>query len=321
MWLSRFFVVLVVIALCVSAEAQQPKKIPRIGVLLDSEGPFLKSFRQGLRDLGYIEDKNIFIEYRFAKGNPDRISALAADLIDKKVELILTAGTGPARAIQQVTVVTPIVLAISGDPVAAGVAASLARPGGNVTGLSMNSPEVSGKRLEILKEAAPKISRIGVLWDRVVPENIFDFQTTEVAARAIRLKVESLEARTPEDLEGNFSVALKHRISALVVIGGGVTNRERKRILEFEIKNRLPAMHELLAYAESGGLMAYGVNQADMFRRAARYVDKILKGAKPAALPIEQPTKFELVINLKTAKQIGLAIPQTVLYRADKVIK
>jgi putative ABC transport system substrate-binding protein len=274
-----------------------------------------------LRDLGYIEDKNIFIEYRFAKGNPDRISVLAADLIDKKVELILTAGTGPARAIQQVTIVTPIVLAISGDPVAAGVAASLARPGGNVTGLSMNSPEVSGKRLELLKEAAPKISRIGVLWDRVVPENIFDFRTTEVAAQAIRLKVESLEARTPEDLEGNFSVALKHRISALVVIGGGVTNRERKRILEFEIKNRLPAMHELLAYAESGGLMAYGVNQVDMFRRAARYVDKILKGAKPAALPIEQPTKFELVINLKTAKQIGLAIPQTVLYRADKVIK
>jgi len=321
MWLSRFLVVLVVFALCMSAEAQQSGKIPRIGVLLDGEVSLLESFRQGLRDLGYIEDKNILIEYRFVKGNPDRISALAADLIDKKVKLILTAGTARARAIQQVTVVTPIVLAFSGDPVAGGVAASLARPGGNVTGLSMISPEVSGKRLELLKEAAPKISRIGVLWDRVVPENIFDFRTTEVAAQAIRLKIESLEVRKPEDLERNFSLALRRRISALIVIGGGVTNREQKRIVAFELKNRLPTVHELLTYAESGGLMAYGVNQADMFRRAAKYVDKILKGAKPAALPIEQPTKFELVINLKTAKQIGFTIPQTVLYRADKLIK
>ena len=321
MWLSRFLVVLVVFALCMSAEAQQSGKIPRIGVLLDGEVSLLESFRQGLRDLGYIEDKNILIEYRFVKGNPDRISALAADLIDKKVKLILTAGTARARAIQQVTVVTPIVLAFSGDPVAGGVAAGLARPGGNVTGLSMISPEVSGKRLELLKEAAPKISRIGVLWDRVVPENIFDFRTTEVAAQAIRLKIESLEVRKPEDLERNFSLALRRRISALIVIGGGVTNREQKRIVAFELKNRLPTVHELLTYAESGGLMAYGVNQADMFRRAAKYVDKILKGAKPAALPIEQPTKFELVINLKTAKQIGFTIPQTVLYRADKLIK
>jgi putative tryptophan/tyrosine transport system substrate-binding protein len=321
MWLSRFLVVLVVFALCMSAEAQQSGKIPRIGVLLDGEVSLLESFRQGLRDLGYIEDKNILIEYRFVKGNPDRISALAADLIDKKVKLMLTAGTARARAIQQVTVVTPIVLAFSGDPVAGGVAASLARPGGNVTGLSMISPEVSGKRLELLKEAAPKISRIGVLWDRVVPENIFDFRTTEVAAQAIRLKIESLEVRKPEDLERNFSLALRRRISALIVIGGGVTNREQKRIVAFELKNRLPTVHELLTYAESGGLMAYGVNQADMFRRAAKYVDKILKGAKPAALPIEQPTKFELVINLKTAKQIGFTIPQTVLYRADKLIK
>jgi putative tryptophan/tyrosine transport system substrate-binding protein len=321
MWLSRFLVVLVVFALCMSAEAQQSGKIPRIGVLLDGEVSLLESFRQGLRDLGYIEDKNILIEYRFVKGNPDRISALAADLIDKKVKLILTAGTARARAIQQVTVVTPIVLAFSGDPVAGGVAASLARPGGNVTGLSMISPEVSGKRLELLKEAAPKISRMGVLWNRVVPENIFDFRTTEVAAQAIRLKIESLEVRKPEDLERNFSLALRRRISALIVIGGGVTNREQKRIVAFELKNRLPTVHELLTYAESGGLMAYGVNQADMFRRAAKYVDKILKGAKPAALPIEQPTKFELVINLKTAKQIGFTIPQTVLYRADKLIK
>ena len=321
MWLSRFLVVLIVFALCFPAEAQQPNKIPRIGVLLGRDVPRLKSFRQGMRDLGYIEDKNILIEYRFTKGNPDRISALTAELVDKKVDLILTEGTATARVIQQVTVVTPIVLAVSGDPVAGGVAASLARPGGNVTGLSMISPEVSGKRLEILKEAAPKISSIGVLWDRVVPENIFDFRTTEVAAQAIRLKVESLEVRRPADLETNFSLALRRRISALIVIGGGVTNSEEERILAFEVKNRLPAMHELLTSAESGGLMAYGVNLADMFRRAAKYVDKILKGAKPADLPVEQPTKFEFVINLKTAKQIGLTIPQSVLYRADKVIR
>jgi putative ABC transport system substrate-binding protein len=199
-------------------------------------------------------------------------------------------GTAWARAIQQITAVTPIVLAVSGDPVATGVAESLARPGGNVTGLFVISPEVSGKRLEILKEAVPKISHIGVLWDRIVPENIFDFQTTEVAARAIRLKVESLEVQRPEDLERTFSLALRQRISALIVIGGAVTNIEQKRFLEFEVKNRLPTMHELLTFAESGGLIAYGVNRADMFRRAAKYVDKILKGAKPAALLIEQPT-------------------------------
>jgi ABC-type uncharacterized transport system substrate-binding protein len=179
----------------------------------------------------------------------------------------------------------------------------------------MIPPEVSGKRLEILKEAAPKISSIGVLWDRVVPENIFDFRTTEVAAQAMRLKVESLEVRRPADLEPNFSIALRRRISALIVIGGGVTNSEEGRILAFEVKNRLPAMHELLTSVESGGLMAYGVNLADMFRRAAKYVDKILKGAKPADLPVEQPTKFEFVVNLKTAKQIGLTIPPTVLAR------
>ena len=298
-------------------------KISRIGVLLlsDGGGAAIRAFRQGLNDLGYVEGKTIFLEYRFAKGNPERISHLAAELIDKKVNLILTAGTAQAQAIRQASTTIPIVLAVSGDPVATGLAASLARPAGNITGLSMISPEVSGKRLELLKEAAPSSSRVGVLWDGMVPENTLDFQTTQVAAGIIGLKVESLQVGGADDLKSVFSLAARHRLNALVVIGGGVLNREKKRVLAFEMRNRLPAMHEQLDFAESGGLMAYGVNIPDMFRRSAAYVDKILKGAKPGELPVEQPKKFELVINLKTAKQIGLTIPPNVLARADKVIK
>jgi putative tryptophan/tyrosine transport system substrate-binding protein len=304
------------------SEAYPAAKLPRIGVLLVSaRGSALDAFRQGLRDFGYIEGKNIHVEYRFAKGNPERILPLATDLIDKKVDLILTAGTAQAQAIRQATTTTPIVLAMSGDPVATGLAASLARPGGNITGLSMMAPELSGKRLELLKEAAPNSSRVGVLWDGLVPDNIFDFQTTQVVARAIGLPVESLQVRGPEDLNGAFSLAVRLRVNGLVVIGGGVVSQQRNRVLAFEVNNRLPAMHEQLEFAESGGLMAYGVSVPDLFRRSAAYVDKILKGTKPADLPIEQPTKFELVINLKTAKQIGLTIPPNVLARADRVIK
>jgi putative tryptophan/tyrosine transport system substrate-binding protein len=312
----------VLFALCFSAEAQQPGKVPRIGVLLAGSGGGpgeLKAFRQGLQDLGYIEDKNITIEY--TKGKPEGISGLAADIVRKKVDVIVTAGTAQARAIQQATTTIPIVVAFSGDPVGTGLVASLAQPGGNITGLSMISPELSGKRLELLKEAAPKIARVGVLWDTLVPDNPLDFETTQVAARALGLKLQSLEVRSSEDLEGAFSVAVKHRLDALVVIGGGVINSHLKRILAFEVKNRLPAMHEMSRLAEAGGLMAYGVNFPDLFRRSATYVDKILKGRKPADLPVEQPMKFELVINLKTAKQIGLTIPPNVLARADKVIK
>ena len=299
------------------------EKFPRIGVLLLSGGGGapMRAFRQGLNDLGYVEGENIFLEYRFARGKPERISHLAAELIDKKVNLILTAGTAQAQAIRQLSNTIPIVLAMSGDPVAIGLVASLARPAGNITGLSMISPEVSGKRLELLKEAAPSISRVGVLWDGVVPENRLDFQTTQAAAKIIGLKVESLQIGGGNDLESAFSHAVRIRINALVVIGGGALNREKKRILAFATTNRLPAMYEQLDFAESGGLMAYGVILSDMFRRAATYVDKIIKGAKPGDLPVEQPTKFELIVNLKTATQIGLTIPPNVLARADKVIK
>jgi putative ABC transport system substrate-binding protein len=298
-------------------------KIPRIGVLLPSDGGGtpIKALRQGLSDFGYVEGNNIFIEYRFSKGSPKNISHLSAELIDKKVNLILTAGTAQAQAIRQASTTIPIVLAISGDPVATGLAASLARPGGNITGLSMISPELSGKRLELLKEAAPKSSRVGVLWDRTVPENKLDFETMQFSAGVIGLKLESLQVGAADDLESAFSVATRNRLNALIVIGGGVLNREKTRVLAFEMRNRLPAMHEQLHFAESGGLMAYGVSIPEMFRRSAAYVDKIIRGAKPGELPVEQPKKFELVINHKTAKEIGLTIPPHLLARADKVIK
>jgi putative tryptophan/tyrosine transport system substrate-binding protein len=321
--LFRTIILAVGMLIAFLSDAYPAEKFPRIGVLLLSGGGGapMRAFRQGLNDLGYVEGENIFLEYRFARGKPERISHLAAELIDKKVNLILTAGTAQAQAIRQLSNTIPIVLAMSGDPVAIGLVASLARPAGNITGLSMISPEVSGKRLELLKEAAPSISRVGVLWDGVVPENRLDFQTTQAAAKIIGLKVESLQIGGGNDLESAFSHAVRIRINALVVIGGGALNREKKRILAFATTNRLPAMYEQLDFAESGGLMAYGVILSDMFRRAATYVDKIIKGAKPGDLPVEQPTKFELIVNLKTATQIGLTIPPNVLARADKVIK
>jgi len=298
-------------------------KIPRIGVLLlsDHGGAPIKAFRKGLNELGYVEGNNIAIEYRSAKGISEHIPYLAAELIDKKVSLILTSGTAQARAIRQANSTIPIVLAVSGDPVATGLAASLARPGGNITGLSMISPELSGKRLELLKEAAPNSSRVGVLWDGTVPENKLDFETMQFSAGIMALKLESLQIGARDDLENAFSLAARNRLNALIVIAGGVLNREKRRVLTFEMKNRLPAMHEQLDFAESAGLMAYGVSIPEMFRRSAAYVDKIIRGAKPGELPVEQPKKFELVINHKTAKEIGLTIPPHLLARADKVIK
>ena len=298
-------------------------KIPRIGVLLlsDHGGAPIKAFRKGLNELGYVEGNNIAIEYRSAKGISEHIPYLAAELIDKKVSLILTSGTAQARAIRQANSTLPIVLAVSGDPVATGLAASLARPGGNITGLSMISPELSGKRLELLKEAAPNSSRVGVLWDGTVPENKLDFETMQFSAGIMALKLESLQIGARDDLESAFSLAVRNRLNALIVIAGGVLNREKPRVLTFEMKNRLPTMHEQLDFAESGGLMAYGVSIPEMFRRSAAYVDKIIRGAKPGELPVEQPKKFELVINHKTAKEIGLTIPPHLLARADKVIK
>jgi putative tryptophan/tyrosine transport system substrate-binding protein len=321
--LSRIITLAVAALTLFLSNVYPASKIPRIGLLLlsDRGGAPIKAFRQGLNEFGYVEGHNIAIEYRSAKGIPERIPHLAAELIDKKVSLILTSGTAQARAIRQANATIPIVLAVSGDPVATGLAASLARPGGNITGLSMISPELSGKRLELLKEAAPNSFRVGVLWDGTVPENKLDFETMQFSAGIIGLKLESLQIRAGDDLERAFSLAARNRLNALVVIGGGVLNREKTRVLAFEMRNQLPAMHEQLDFAESGGLMAYGVSIPEMFRRSAAYVDKILRGANPGDIPVEQPKKFELVINHKTAKQIGLTIPPHLLARADKVIK
>ena len=318
----------VLFALCCSVDAQQPAKIPRIGYIsgtgdASNPGPNVEAFRQGLRDLGYVEEKNILIEYRYVEGNVDRIPSLVAELVQLKVDVLVSPNTPVIRAAKQATETIPIVMVTNVDPVAAGFIDSLARPGRNVTGLTRLTRELSGKRLELLKEVVPRITRVGVLWDAAnAPALATAFKDHEAAARALKIQLQSLEVRgSNPDLEGAFRDAAKGRVSALIVARTTVLVRYQKKIADLAIKNRMPSMSEGRDFVEAGGLMSYSANDAESFRRAAFYVDKILKGAKPADLPVEQPTKFELVINLKTAKQIGLTIPPTVLARADKVIK
>ena len=279
----------------------------------------VEAFRQGLRDLGYTEGKNIVVEYRYVEGKLDRYPSLVAELVQLKVDILVV--TAAILTAQQATKTIPIVMVTNGDPVAEGFVDSLARPGGNITGLTRLTRELSGKRLELLKEAVPTISRVGVLWDTNVTRPGIAIKDYEAAGTALKLQLQSLEVRGPNpDLEGAFQGAAKGRANALVTILNPLLNRYRKQIAELAIKKRLPSMYEARDYVEVGGLMSYASND-ESFRRAAFYVDKILKGAKPAELPVEQPTKFELVINLKTAKQIGLTIPPNLLARADKVIK
>jgi len=312
-------------ALCLPAEAQQPAKIPRIGVL--SLGPAaipstrVEAFRQGLRDLGYVEGKNLAIEYRFAEGNFKRLRELAADLVALKVNVIMTWGTPQILAVKQATNTIPIVMAFSADPVRDGFVASLARPGGNITGLSSLSPELSGKRLELLKETFPQLARVGVLWDPADPGATANVKETETAGQALGVQVQPLEVRSQKDFQDAFKAANEGRARALILQQTNLTNTHRKEIVELATKHRLPTMLGESGIMDTGGLMSYGPNYSDLFRRAAVYVDKILKSTKPADIPVEQPTKFEFVINLKTAKQIGLTIPPNVLARADKVIK
>jgi putative ABC transport system substrate-binding protein len=326
-------VVVVLLAVAVIAKAQQPTKaVPRIGYVTairdaDKPGPQDAAFRQRLRDLGYTEGKNILIEYRYIEGKPDVYAKLVAELVHLKVDvLVLTGSISAIRAAKQATKTIPIVIVTTQDPVATGIIDSLARPGGNITGVTTLQRELSGKRLELLKEAVPGISRVAALLNESQlgkePNTANDFQWYEAPARALKLQLQSLAVRGPNpDLEGAFQAASKRRASALITITGSLLNPYQKQIADLAIKNRLPSMHERNDYAEAGGLMSYSANDAESYRRAAIYVDKILKGAKPADLPVEQPTKFELVINLKTAKQIGLTLPQSLLYRADKVIK
>jgi putative ABC transport system substrate-binding protein len=279
----------------------------------------LEAFRQGLRELGYVEGKSIRIEYRYAEGKQDRLNDLAAELVRLKVDVIVTSSTPGVLAVKRASTTIPIVFAAIGDPVRSGLVASLARPGGNITGLTILAPELSGKRLELLKEVFPKATRVAILWNATGPA--LSHIAAQAAAKALGLELLSLEVRDADDIESAFEGARRRGPQALVTTPGAVIDMNQKKIVDFAAKSRLPAMYAQLSFVDAGGLMAYAPSATDLWHRAALYVDKILKGAKPADLPVEQPTKFEFVINLKTAKQIGLTIPPNVLARADKVIK
>ncbi len=307
------------------AEAQQTKKVPRIGFLgvasPSANAARIEAFRQGLRELGYVEGKNIVIELRSAEGKLDRVSELAAELVRLKVDVIVTAGPAVTRAAKEAATTIPIVMAQDSDPVGNGFVASLARPGGNITGLTTGGPELYGKRLELLKETVPRVSRVAVFWYRAGPAEPLWLKEMHASAQALGLQIQSLEVRSPNDFAGAFQAAAKWGARALTVNADPIMTANRNQILGFAAKNRLPGIYPWKEYVEDGGLMSHATKLSDLYRRAATYVDKILKGAKPSDLPVEQPMKFEFVINLKAAKQIGLTIPPNVLARADKVIK
>jgi putative ABC transport system substrate-binding protein len=310
----------------VSAGAQQAGKIPRIGFLLAPPRAALSesvdAFRQGLRELGYVDGQNILIEYRYAEGKFDRLPDLAAELARLKIDLIVAAGGFQAiRAAKNANSTIPIVMTGTLDPVGDAIIASFARPGGNITGLTLGGPELYGKRLELLRETVPKVTRVAVFWYRTTPAVPSYLNEIRASAQAFGLQIQALEVRTPDDFEGVFQAAIKGGARALTVATHPIFTGNRNKILEFAAKNRLPAMYPWREYVEDGGLMSYATKLSDLYRRSATYVDKILKGAKPADLPVEQPKKFELIINLQAAKQIGLTIPPNVLARADKVIK
>jgi putative tryptophan/tyrosine transport system substrate-binding protein len=312
-------------ALSSPTHAQQLAKMPRIAYLAGASpsaiAPRTEAFRQCLSELGYVEGKNIVIEFRYAEEKPDRLPALAADLVRLKVDVIVTAGGTSTRVAKEATATIPIVMAQDNDPVGNGFIVSLARPGGNITGLATLAPEISGKRLELLKEIVPKLSRVAVLGTSTNPGDAQALKEAELAAREFRLQLQHLDVRKPEDIDTTFQAAGKGRADAVLALVSVVLNSYRIKVVELAAKSRLPAIYPIIDFVEAGGLMSYGVSFIDLHRRAATYVDKILKGAKAADLPVEQPTKFEFVINLKAAKQIGLTIPPNVLARADRVIK
>jgi putative tryptophan/tyrosine transport system substrate-binding protein len=321
-------VVVILLVVGVTAEAQQAKKVTRIGYLASGdaarESTRAEAIRLALRERGYIEGQNIVTEYRYAKGKRDRLPELAAELVRLKVDIIVAVGGDPLiLAAKKATKTIPIVMVGAGiDPVAAGFVETLARPGGNVTGLTNISVDLGGKRLELFKEALPKVARVAVLYDPANPPNVREVkEVLPVAARALRLTVRTWEVRDADGFERVFSALSKERPDGLYVTGGLVMNANQKRIVGFALKSRLPSVYIRREFVDAGGLMSYGADLADSYRRVAYFVDRILKGTKPADLPVEQPTKFELVINLKTTKQIGLTIPPNVLARADKVIK
>ncbi len=309
-----------------AAGAQQPAKVPRIGYLSPvtptTDPPLVDAFRQGLRELGYLEGQNLAIEYRWAAGRPERLPDLATELVRLRVDVIVTGPQLAPHAAKNATTSIPIVFAVASNPVEEGLVASLARPGGNITGLAITAgPEIFGKHLELLKEAVPRISRVGILRN---PDNLAHpliLRQGEAAARALDVQLQILEARGPAEIDAAFATMTSQRAGGVLVLRDPVFYSHRARIAALAAKSRLPAVYGLREHAEAGGLMAYGANVGHLYRRAAAYVDKILKGAKPADLPVEQPTRFELVINLKTAKALGLTIPPSVLIRADQVIQ
>jgi len=306
----------------VHAEAQQLKKIPRVGFLAGASGePNLRGLRQGLRELGYVEGKNIIIEYRVSEGEFDRFHALAAEPVRLKVDVIVTQGTPAAAAAKNATSTIPIIMSGGTDPVATGLVLSLARPGGNITGVTIMNEELAGKRLELLKETSPKVSRLGVLWNSANPGTAVVFKQTQAAAQELCLSLQSLEVKSVNNLRGAFDAATGRGVNGLVLLAAAPIASHLKLVADLAVKNRLPSIYDRSEFVDAGGLMSYGPNVPNISRGAAIYVDKVLKGANPGDLPVERPTKFEFVINLKTAKQIGLTIPQSVLFRADKVIK
>jgi len=310
-------------ALFSPAEAQHAKKVPRIGYLSgtspSANSARVEAFRKGLHELGYVEGKNIVIEYRYAEGKLDRLPELAEEQVRLKVDVIVSTGPGSTRSAKQATATIPIVMAFDDDPVGSGFVANLARPGRNITGLSTLAPELSGKRLELLKEIVPRLTRVAFLGDVTRPGTAQSLTEMNLAADAVGVQLQYLEVRGPKDIEIAFRAANKERADAVLVLSSGMLLSQRRRIIDLAIKSRLPTIYPQSEFVENGGLMSYGVSVIDLFHRAATYVDRILKGAKPADLPVEQPKKFELIINLKTAKQIGITIPQSVLFRADKV--
>jgi len=308
-----------------AVRAQAPAKVRRIGLLSPSSPSdaalWHQAFRLGLRDLGWVEGKNISIEYRHAQGRSDRLPDLAADLVRLKVDVIVTSSAPATVAAREATRAIPIVIAAAGEPVAMGLVESLARPGGNVTGLSQMAVELTGKRLELLKEMIPKLSRVAMLWNPQGVGSPIIWEEIQLPARQLGIQLHSLEVRSPNDFDKAFEDATRARAGALFIGPHPMIATNLKRIAGLAAKSRLPSIFQFSEFADAGGLVAYGPDRADMFRRAATYVDKILKGAKPGDLPIEQPTKFELVVNLKTAKALGITIPQSILLRADRVIE
>jgi putative tryptophan/tyrosine transport system substrate-binding protein len=324
-WGFCFALCALLVALCPRVDAQPSKKIPRIGFLIGTSPSAvvsrIEAFRQGLHELGYVEGKNIVIEWRYAEGKVDRLQALAAELVRLKVEVIVTGGPTPTRVAKEATSTIPIVMAQHVDPVGSELVASLARPGGNITGLSTLAPDIAGKRLELLKEIAPKLSRVAIFGTSTSAGSAQELKGVELVAGVLGVKLQLLDIVGPKDVESAFRAAGKERADAILVLASGVSANRRTEIAELAIKSRLPAIYYRSEFVEGGGLMSYGVSFPDLDRRAATYVDKILKGAKPADLPVEQPMKFEFIINLKAAKQIGLTIPPNVLARADRVIR